>query len=954
MRRNIVLAILVVLAMLVWRIHVHHAQRALPAPETDHAPFRTAHAANTEPRAASIAGTVRDEAGAAIPGARVCASASSSALPGDLIRDARCAVTGATGAYTIASLYAADYQVSATAPHYALECYAPRGSDQKVTFPLAANEERRGVDIVLHRGGVEVSGTVTDAGGGTIAGARVRIDAAWQRYGAATAVVETDEHGHYSLWASPGLIGVTAVADGYATTTRPASAPAQLDLVLVPESVMSGTVVDAVTGDPVPDVTVNASSVETWGAGGSTRTDAQGRFTVSRLPPGRYTTSAHAPHGTGTSEGSTGLALGQHVDGVVVKLHPAHQIVGHVLADGKPCPMPGLALVDERQNLTPDVIVDPDGTLHADGVLPGVYLPAPTCDGYVHRDLYPPIVVVDRDVTASWTLTAGATVTGRIRTASGAPLAFADVGAWSVTTSQRVQTTYGADRTSREGEYTVRGLRPGHYQLGVSRAVTSTMGSPFAAQIDLEITGTETLHRDVVVPDAGGSITGRITTAQGSPGRVYVQARQPDGNSTLVASDDAGRYEIHAVAAGSYELVVLSGADHGLGDTLTAAPTTIAIHEGEAATVNFVVAAPAGVIRGRVVDDRGEPVSDAFIGLAFEQDQAPALRGARDDGDGILVGSDGRFAVEHLTKGPYTVRASRKDGGEVIAAHVALGSDITLVLKPAADVAGIAHRSGGPIDDLHVSVYDRDTEARVREEVFFRTGGKFAVHDLAAGHYRVVVATGGSEHAELLDLAEGQHATLDVELEGVVTLVGRAVDARSHAPVAGILVSANLAHASTSFTVPSDLRDVSDATGRFEVPNVPRGELDIYGRTFDEAGRTFDPVTLHRVVAASDPEVVDLGDVWVVTSTPESRCDAGVTVEVGDDRRVAKVGYVDSDGPAARAGIVVGDVITAIDGVDTTGDGAVEASTLLTGEAGTELAITLERGETVTVVLSKP
>jgi carboxyl-terminal processing protease len=98
---------------------------------------------------------------------------------------------------------------------------------------------------------------------------------------------------------------------------------------------------------------------------------------------------------------------------------------------------------------------------------------------------------------------------------------------------------------------------------------------------------------------------------------------------------------------------------------------------------------------------------------------------------------------------------------------------------------------------------------------------------------------------------------------------------------------------------------------------------------------------------------VDLGDVWVVMTTTATRGDAGITLDIGGEPRVAKVLGVDSGGAAERAGLVGGDVITAIDGVDVTGDAADEARTLVTGETGTAIALTLERGVTVTVVLVK-
>jgi len=287
---------------------------------------------------------------------------------------------------------------------------------------------------VLHHGGVEVAGTVSDAGGGVIARARVRIEGSTERYNSAVALVETDDHGHYAAWTRPGRITLATSADGYASQVRTGNAPATLDITLVPESILAGAVVDAVTGAPVAGVTVGASAVDNSVWVDTTQTDDHGRFTLSRLPPGRYNAIANAPHGTGFADGSTRLGLGQRVDGVVVRLHPAYQIVGRVIADAKPCASPALILVDEHQALYPNVTVETDGTLHADGVLPGTYVATPACEGYTPKAHYDPVVVTDRDVTASWTMDPGSVLTGRVRTTSGEPLVNVDVGVWSVAT----------------------------------------------------------------------------------------------------------------------------------------------------------------------------------------------------------------------------------------------------------------------------------------------------------------------------------------------------------------------------------------------------------------------------------------------------------------------------------------------------------------------------------------
>lgn len=66
-----------------------------------------------------------------------------------------------------------------------------------------------------------------------------------------------------------------------------------------------------------------------------------------------------------------------------------------------------------------------------------------------------------------------------------------------------------------------------------------------------------------------------------------------------------------------------------------------------------------------------------------------------------------------------------------------------------------------------------------------------------------------------------------------------------------------------------------------------------------------------------------------------------------------EVSYVDPAGPAARTGLVVGDVITSID-IDVTGACAPRAYMRTRAPVGTQLELGLARGETIAVTLAAP
>src|SRR5262249_51275943 len=150
---------------------------------------------------------VRDEAGAPIAHARVCASATSWQLPDALTRTPACTESDEQGRYRIANLLAADYAVHAAAPHFVPAQFKPTPRTSRGEFPLAAGEARSGVDLVLHRGGVEITGVVLDVSGGPIARAQVRATSRSSGLGVA---IDCDDDGRFSMWVARGGIGVTA------------------------------------------------------------------------------------------------------------------------------------------------------------------------------------------------------------------------------------------------------------------------------------------------------------------------------------------------------------------------------------------------------------------------------------------------------------------------------------------------------------------------------------------------------------------------------------------------------------------------------------------------------------------------------------------------------------------------------------------------------------------------
>lgn len=116
---------------------------------------------------------------------------------------------------------------------------------------------------------------------------------------------------------------------------------------------------------------------------------------------------------------------------------------------------------------------------------------------------------------------------------------------------------------------------------------------------------------------------------------------------------------------------------------------------------------------------------------------------------------------------------------------------------------------------------------------------------------------------------------------------------------------------------------------------------------FVEADADLDGATDKALSAFVD----GLGDRWSYylsaedhQATLERRANnyVGVGVTVGYEREEGLlVQSVTEDGPADKAGVLAGDVITAVDGVSIAGDARQGAADLITGEAGTQVTLTL-------------
>jgi len=640
----------------------------------------------------------------------------------------------------------------------------------------------------------------------------------------------------------------------------------------------------------------------------------------------------------------------------------------------KPCEHPRASLHEIAAQRWVELRKEPDGLLWADGVLPGDYKPEIGCDGYQAREHYDNVVIADAEVkNVVWEVDAGAVVKGVVRTKSGEPVEGATVYARSTGGAARAKTGWGNDESSREGAYELTGLKPGAYKIELA----STKGVAPKDGYTVSVAEGATVTKDLVLDDVG-TLTGVVTDANGAPvPNIDINTRLLTGGRVSWggdhSTDDAGSFTIEGMRPGDYRVF----AQRGWSDTLRKPGTTddakqgerVTIRPNQVASVKLVVEAQSGTIKGIVLDSSGVPVGDAFVSAARESDAAGARRTNVQDTrwqwqeKPVLTNTGGKFTVEKLSPGTYTLRAYRKGGGEAIAEHIEVGAtDAKLQIKPTGSIEGIASGPGGPPDSFSIALNDQ-VLGLWRSEDFFKTDGRFAVRDLPKGHFKVTAESAGISAVIELDLAEGETKKgVAIKLEKLLTLTGKVVELGTTKPVPGLHMSASMADGDGGWSFSSsDEANVTDEAGAFTIVNAPKGRVMIRGMPKDWRDSDYAMLQVVKVVTPTG-STADLGTLSIIRKRvkpgdPVGELGVNFTEQPPDtppDKQEFKVSWIDPAGPAAKTELKVGDLITSIDGTDITGASAPLAFVLMRAAPGTKLSLGLARGATVVVTLATP
>ncbi len=921
----------------------------------------------------SFAGQVRGEGGDPLPGALVrlvVARGSTAALRGPAPR----LLTDAEGRFAFSDLPPGDYLVSVAAPGF---LPIPR---QPVR--VEAGADVRDIVLDLVPGGNLVEGIVTDVGGGVIEGALVQASE-HRELGPGGPAALSDGDGRYRLTLPDGTWELAAGGEDYTRrerTVRVDHGPGRADFSLVPGSAIGGRVLSRAGGEPIANAVVSFQVKTRHGRVRSSRvadrdetvvTDAQGRFAVQPLEPGEYMLTASAGGLAARVPTKVHVAIGEDVVGVEVLVDAAFDARGFVVdAAGPETGVGGIlvAAADLRSLSRHYAVTEPDGHFDLPGLLPGRYLVTFEGTGIIPSGMEHSIEITEesRD-DLIFELARGTTISGRVDPPIAGNILVKnrkERGGFEIIIQGRKVANAKA-AIAPDGTFRIDSVPPGEWKL----VATGEDGSQGVQPI---VVAEDPLEDERITLEPRSKVRGRVLDERGEPvvGVTVNLDAGPDptyppgipnpprsAGSGVTAAD--GAFVVWGVEPGTYALKILDAANQSvslLNDEATASVTTV--RGRDVSDLELTARRPSGQIVGVVQGPDGEPVIDAWVTAHAQMDDS------MDWADGIrpssvLTDADGRFVLEGLADQPFDLHVRGPDAETRGALEeVSVGSDVVVPLEALGQIHGVVTRDGAPVTSFSVGIGNESHDVMA-------DGGRFEMPRVEPGTHTVVAMTDeGSAHAKV-EVEPGATMEISLEIGSWGVLEGVLVSAVDGEPLGDIAFMARsdggIRKREKQFAglFMGGGGTETDDEGHFVVEGLGAGKGSIeftFGRVM-MGGETLGS----RRFDLSEGQRLDLGRIVVLPPAkvrPNERGTLGLQAGLGheplgtpeakpgDGASKVWIEWIDPEGAAARAGVVVGDRVVGFDAIT---ESDVGAATLREGlrdvriRAGQSYALQVER-----------
>ena len=517
---------------------------------------------------------------------------------------------------------------------------------------VAPGEDLDGLRFELERGHT-VTGRVYDDSGRPLPEARVELvrqsDA---RLLVPRSSATADADGVYELTGVPaGEHSLASQHEGFVRQVRDLTVVEgenRLDFRLRPGLAVSGRVVDE-TGAPVDGAEValvGHGSMPGLGRGTET-SDEAGAFRIEGVEPGSYRLMAQKSGFAATTAEEPVEVTAAPVTGLEVRLERGAVVRGRLLG-AELTELAGAQVMagrfGQRTSMPVMAGVDYEGRFRLEGVTEGEWtLMAILGDGQPAGQEQITVEPGQREVVVDLDLGADkATVRGRVLLGGEA------VSDAFVVMNGRDTSSVGYGRTDHRGEFEVRGLEDGTYDLQVQR-----LGGGQGHQRSVEVQGDTELELDIPASTVEGVVLAGGEPLEGASVRIE-RADGARGFQLPTITDRAGRFRIPSVPAGTYRL-------RGEAEGHAPGETEVTVEEGlPAAGLEIRLERAAGLELTVTDPYGGVPARITVAALDPTQTVSPAddpLGGgpAAVYNDSVALGEGGRVRLDGLPAGRWSL-----------------------------------------------------------------------------------------------------------------------------------------------------------------------------------------------------------------------------------------------------------------------------------------------------------